>query len=384
MIALCGSFHCDSTVADEPARLRVLTYNIHAGRGLDGKLDIERIAKSINDAKPDLVALQELDRRTRRSDGRDLLAELGELTGMASAFGKAIDFQDGEYGVGVLSKFEIVHSKTYRLPTSKGREQRVALEVKVLPEGLPRSVFVCTHFDHSADATDRLAQAKRVVELFSKGPSAAIVAGDLNATPMDEPIALMKEHWSLADEQATPTYSSESPNKKIDYLLYEKAIWRVSSANVLRDATGSDHLPLLAELVVRGQSAPAAESAGSDSVPKKGLNDNFLKPGLNIDEWIGRFEVESREVFAARSAVLAAIGLKPGMKVADVGAGTGLYTRAFAKAVGDTGWVFAVDISPRFLQHINEQADKEEIENVTTVLGGANNIRLPQDSVDVV
>lgn len=124
--------------------------------------------------------------------------------------------------------------------------------------------------------------------------------------------------------------------------------------------------------------------AEQDAPSRPGLNDNFLKPDLDVDEWIGRFEVESREVFAARTAVLKACGVKAGMKVADVGAGTGLYTREFSKAVGDNGWVYAVDISPRFLQHINDRLDKSEIENVSTVLGSAKNVRLPTGSVDMV
>lgn len=245
-------FHCDRSAAVEPARLRVMTFNIHAGYGTDGKLDLARIAKTIRESDPDLVALQELDRKTKRSRGRDLLAELAELTEMKSAFGKAIDFQGGEYGVGVLSRLEIVQSKVFRLPTSAGREQRVALEVLVRSPDLPKLVFVCTHFDHTSDSTDRLAQAKRLMQLFSKGPSTAIIAGDLNATPDSEPMTILKRHWKLADENNNPTIPSASPKKKIDYVLYEDNAWELGSVNVMLErANSSDHLPVCAELLVR-------------------------------------------------------------------------------------------------------------------------------------
>ena len=125
------------------------------------------------------------------------------------------------------------------------------------------------------------------------------------------------------------------------------------------------------------------EASGAVSA-RPGLNDNFLKPDLDVTEWIDRFEVESREVFSARAAVVKACELKSGMSVADVGAGTGLYTHLFAEAVGESGRVFAVDISPRFLQHINASLDENGVEHVTTVLGSAKNVRLPDASVDLV
>lgn len=117
---------------------------------------------------------------------------------------------------------------------------------------------------------------------------------------------------------------------------------------------------------------------------KPGINSRFLDPKLNVDEWIGRFEVESREVYSGRERVLAACNIREGMAVADIGAGTGFYSRLFADAVGDTGWVYAVDISTNFLQHINKQSSKDKIENLTCVLGTDRSVRLPASSVDVV
>jgi predicted methyltransferase len=121
----------------------------------------------------------------------------------------------------------------------------------------------------------------------------------------------------------------------------------------------------------------------ASKVPE-GINDNFKNPSLDVDEWIARFEVESREVYAARDEVLKACNVTPGERVADVGAGTGFYSRLFAKTTGWDGWVYSVDISPNFLQHIATRATADGIENLTTVLGTDVSIRLPPESVDLV
>lgn len=130
------------------------------------------------------------------------------------------------------------------------------------------------------------------------------------------------------------------------------------------------------------QASPNADAASEN--PQPSINDRFLDPQLDVSEWLGKFEIESREVYAARARVLDACGIEPGMAVADIGAGTGFYSRLFAAAAGDAGWVYAVDISPRFLEHINHRAQQENIRNLTCVLCTDRSIRLPPSSVDVV
>lgn len=127
-----------------------------------------------------------------------------------------------------------------------------------------------------------------------------------------------------------------------------------------------------------------AEAVADEASINPGINDSFLAPELNVDEWIARFEVESREVFAARNDVLAAMALEAGDCVADIGAGTGLYTALFAQAVGPEGTVYAVDISAPFLQHINDRTSEAGLENVTCVLGTDRSVRLPFAAVDLV
>ena len=238
-----------SALSSEPATVRLLTFNIHHGRGADDDIDLTRIAKTIKASRADLVALQEVDRGAGRSQEQDQSLKLSELTGLNHAFGKAIDFDGGQYGVAVLSRYPIASSKTLPLPSSKDREQRVALEVRVpVPEFSPL-IFVCTHLDHHSDEKDRMAQATKLLDLFSHGPSAAILAGDLNATPDSNVLRTLGKYWQIADERRQFTAPAGKPREKIDYILLPKDTpWQVNSAEVLDDDVSSDHLALLVEL----------------------------------------------------------------------------------------------------------------------------------------
>lgn len=118
-----------------------------------------------------------------------------------------------------------------------------------------------------------------------------------------------------------------------------------------------------------------------DKSVKPGINETFRDP--NPQEFLGKFEVESREVFAQRKEILAACQIRPGETVADIGAGTGLYTRLFADAVGSDGRVLAVDIAQKFLDHIEKSCREAGVRNVETVLCKPDSTELPAESVDV-
>lgn len=112
-----------------------------------------------------------------------------------------------------------------------------------------------------------------------------------------------------------------------------------------------------------------------------GINDAFENP--DVEAFTQRFEVESREVFARRHAIVAACQIEPGQTIADVGAGTGLFTRLFSDAVGKQGRVIAVDISQKFLDLIQANSRERSQSNVETVLAAADSVRLPADSIDL-
>lgn len=103
----------------------------------------------------------------------------------------------------------------------------------------------------------------------------------------------------------------------------------------------------------------------------------------NYEVWLDTMEMGGRELYAAREAVVAAVGAAPGSRIVDIGAGTGLYTLLFAEKVGPAGVVYAVDIEPRFLKLISQRAVDLDYRNVVTVLSRPEDITLPASSVDI-
>ncbi len=131
----------------------------------------------------------------------------------------------------------------------------------------------------------------------------------------------------------------------------------------------------------RGGSADPATS--SETSVRKGLNDRFLDPELNVEKYVEIFEGESREIAVHRDELIAALRIKPGMCVADIGAGTGLFTAPLAEAVGSGGRVMAVDISPGFLKHLRERVANEHLGQVQVVECSARSAELAPNSIDL-
>ncbi|MEX0619208.1 MAG: methyltransferase domain-containing protein [Pseudohongiellaceae bacterium] len=110
-------------------------------------------------------------------------------------------------------------------------------------------------------------------------------------------------------------------------------------------------------------------SAGLLAQGAPGINDGYRNEGTPIEVWVDRFEVEGREVFDLRNEIVTVLNMAPGSAVADVGAGTGLFTPLLADAVGTSGKIYAVDIIPAFIEHIDEKIQEHELTQVETVLG---------------
>lgn len=235
-----------------PQTLRVLTYNIHHGEGVDGRLDVERIASLIREHQPDLVALQEVDRGVARTQRRDLPAEFAKLTGLQVVFGKNIDHQGGEYGNAILSRHPIVAFTNRHYRMLHEGEQRGLLAATVEVHGEPL-VFMVTHLDFRPDPAERLSNVAEIKAAAARHPEQlVIVAGDFNDHPDGAVHRAMKESftdaWERRGEGSGFTYSSTAPKSRIDYVYVGTAGgWSVTRAEVLA-SPASDHLPLLVEL----------------------------------------------------------------------------------------------------------------------------------------
>ncbi len=141
-------------------------------------------------------------------------------------------------------------------------------------------------------------------------------------------------------------------------------------------------LAMSATIVFMAVSQGGSQTAAPPTKTDSKINEPFKKP--DVKGFIKKFESDDREVYAKRNEIVAALGLRPGMAVADVGAGTGLFTRLFAERVGKSGRVYAVDIAPRFLTHIAAESKKHGQSQVATVQGSQLSTNLPPESVDLV
>ena len=154
-------------------------------------------------------------------------------------------------------------------------------------------------------------------------------------------------------------------------------------AGACRTPDAGTPIPPPVPLPAAAQASIPEASLPEESV-KPGINEDFLAADLDVGKFEQRFETESREVFAQRAKIAGLLGLRPGLRVADVGAGTGLFVWMFASKVGDTGKVFAVDIAKGFVAHIDEQAAARKVTNVAAVQCSERSVELPVASVDLV
>lgn len=241
--------------ADEAERnshqLRVLSYNIHHGEGVDRDLNLERIAGVIRSVEPDIVALQEVDQNAARTGHIDQPAELARLTEMQVVFGGNISLQGGEYGNAVLSRLKITQSDNHHLPVVDNGEQRGILKVKATwPSATESLMVLATHFDHRRDDQERIASAKAVNQLVSADlTQPALLIGDLNDVATSDTLRTLGALWKVSNDKPLPTIPVASPQRQIDFILVRPVErWRVIETRVLEEAVASDHRPIFSVL----------------------------------------------------------------------------------------------------------------------------------------
>lgn len=234
----------------------VMTYNIYHGEmAYDrGKSNLKEVARVINKYKPDFVALQEVDSLTGRSaalnngTAQNLATELGALTGMQGYFGKAMDYDGGGYGEGVLSRHPAT-PVSHVLPNPEGGEPRALLTLQAEVPGIGPLVFAGTHLCHQFDG-NKVAQAKTIVDILGESGAPVLMGGDFNFRPESKPYDIVTGSFSDAalvkgDPQLTISY--EKPRARIDYIFFSPGKWKVLDVKVLRE-NASDHMPVLVKL----------------------------------------------------------------------------------------------------------------------------------------
>lgn len=230
--------------------MTVMTYNIHSGRDLHNRLDLQGIADVIAGASPAIVALNEVRRCTSDIGGEDQLLALAKRLDMHSAFAGAIPLLGGEYGVGLLSRYPIEAAATVRIPDIPEAERddwfepRVVLDARINVDGAPLRVLV-THVGLSAGEQRAAIETLCALLQGEKGP--ILLMGDFNVTP-DDPVLAPLRAFVTDAHQAEPmhTFPADKREVKIDYIFTTadrtpSRVWTIATE-------ASDHLPLLAEL----------------------------------------------------------------------------------------------------------------------------------------
>lgn len=224
-------------------KLRIMSYNIHNGMGLDEKRDLQRIARVIRQLAPDVVAVEEVDSATERSGRVDMLKILAAEALMYPVFGPAIDYQGGRYGVGILAKEKPVKHYTLALP---GREeQRVFLVAE-----FENYVFCATHF--SLTEEDQLLSVSLIREAVKDYAKPVFLAGDLNTSPDSPVMKALKKVFQPLTSGKSMTFPADHPTECIDYILGLKkegtSSYALLQSGVVEETVASDHLPVYADV----------------------------------------------------------------------------------------------------------------------------------------
>lgn len=251
VLASCGVKQYTGRSANSQ-ELTIMSYNIHHANppSRPGYIDLDAIAAVINKHQPDVVALQEVDVNTKRS-GLNEAAELALKTKMNFYFAKAIDYDGGQYGVAILSRYALSAGHTDSLPTLAGTkgEPRVLATAAIEVNGR-KLVIACTHLDAQRNDTNRVLQIAAITGILQKETHPILLAGDLNATAGGPVINTLDQHFTRTCTTGCGfTIPVENPNKTIDFIAYRPAAaFTVLSHAVIDEKYASDHLPVIARL----------------------------------------------------------------------------------------------------------------------------------------
>jgi endonuclease/exonuclease/phosphatase family metal-dependent hydrolase len=227
-------------------RLRVMTYNIHAAKGVDRKIDLVRIGEVIQSYDPDIVALQEVDVGRARSGEIDQADELASTLGMTAVFAPCIDDGSGRYGIATLTRLPVLETRQLCLPLAGHRrsQPRCALVTRHTWDG-GELEMINTHL--SILFRERPGQVAAIAaEMLGE---ALVIAGDFNCTPFSPAYRVLRRGMRSATRFAR-TWPSPAPIVPIDHIFYRGRLNVVSAGAWTKGPArrASDHLPVVAEL----------------------------------------------------------------------------------------------------------------------------------------
>lgn len=228
----------------KPVQVRIMSYNVRHCAGMDWVVNYDRTANVIAENQPDVVALQELDSMTGRSGRKYQIEELAKRTNYFPVYGKAIDYDGGGYGVGVLTKEKPLSIKRIPLP---GEEPRMLLVVE-----LKDYVIACTHLD--LEESERLASAPLIINEAQLWKKPFILTGDWNDYPDSQLLQELTKYFTI-NSGDNFTFPADEPNERIDYVAtYNSHSAKTLESVVIDEPEASDHRPLVVKLQLPKQS----------------------------------------------------------------------------------------------------------------------------------
>jgi endonuclease/exonuclease/phosphatase family metal-dependent hydrolase len=238
---------CAGERGSDGASIRIVAYNIKHGRGMDDRVDLERIADVLRQLDADVITLQEVDDRTERTAGVDQVAVLAELLGYYGAHGPHRPYQGGFYGNAVLTRLPVLAQQTHAIPPASGSALAVHELQVALPGGEPVSV-VSVHLAGSPE--ERMQQADAVTATFAEVGRWVVLAGDFNGRPDDDVVVRLARDWVVLEKEGEGrTYPADVPDREIDFIMVRpRSGFTVVEHRVIAEALASDHRPVLVEL----------------------------------------------------------------------------------------------------------------------------------------
>lgn len=234
--------------------LRIMSYNIRNGRGMDDTISYQRTADIINKVHPDVVAVQEIDSVTGRSGKTDVLRELAGRTLMYHTYAPAIDYDGGKYGIGMLSKEK---PKGFRYLSLPGREEQRAL----LMVEFEKYIYCCTHL--SLTEEDRMNSLSIIRNEAAASGKPFFIGGDWNAEAGSDFIKEFRNDFHLLTNPKEVTFPADKPNVTLDYIAAfarDTALFISTSSRVLHEPLASDHRPVVTDILFK---QPAPEIFGT-------------------------------------------------------------------------------------------------------------------------
>lgn len=232
--------------------ITVMSYNVKYCSPYNSTVpNVDAVAEIINQAKPDIVFLQELDRNTTRSGKVDQLALLSQKTNLPYTFyGKAIDYQGGESGLGILSRYTLSDPQGFNLPRVELGDTYVSYRILIsanITVNEKKVTIACTHLELTQENRDL--QVPEINKILSTSNYPVIFGGDFNATPDNNTMQTFFSYgFTKTCKTNCNTITSNSPLREIDYIIYRPEVkFKVVSHNVI-NTLASDHMPIVSVL----------------------------------------------------------------------------------------------------------------------------------------